>query len=48
MNLHKPVEEENLYVQFGYGPKKIFNIIRGEVSGSMNADTGNMIHTSQQ
>ena len=33
--------EENMYVQFGYGPLKIFNNTRGQVSGSMNADSIN-------
>ena len=44
-NFHKPAGEENLYVQFGYVPQKKFNHIQGQVSGLMNADTINMIHT---
>ena len=45
---HKPEGEENLYVQFGYVPLKICKHTQGKVSGSMNADPINMIHTSQQ
>ena len=47
-NFHKPVGEENLYVQFGYDTLKIYNHTRGQVSGSMNDDPINMIHKSQQ
>ena len=46
--LHKPAEEENVYVWFGYGPLTICNHTQGQVSGSMNADPINMMHTSQQ
>ena len=46
--IHKPVGEKNTYVQFGYGPLKKNNHTQGQVSGSMNADQMNMIHTSQQ
>ena len=45
---HKPSGEANLYVWFGYGQMKIWNHTWGQVSVSMNADTINMIHTSQQ
>ena len=34
--------------RFGYGPLKICNNTLGKVSGSMNADSINMMHTSQQ
>ena len=46
--LHKPAGEAHLYVQFGYVPLKHFNHTRGQVSGTMNSDPINMIHTSQQ
>ena len=36
------------YVQFGYVPLTISNHIQGQVSGSINSDPVNMIHTSQQ
>ena len=36
-----------MYVCFGYGLLTIFNHIRGQVSGSINADPINMIYTSQ-
>ena len=45
---HKPAGEANMYVRFGYSPLKIFNHTWGQVSGIMNADTVNMIHTGQQ
>ena len=45
---HKPVGEENWYVRFGYGPMKICNHTRGQVSGSINADPINMIHKSKK
>ena len=44
---HKPAEEENPYVRFGYGSLKICNHTQGQVSLSMNADPINMIHTSK-
>ena len=40
--------EENTYVRFGYGSLKICNRTQGQVSGSMNADPINMIHTGQK
>ena len=46
--LHKPTREENTYVWIKYGPQTINNRTWGQVSGSMNADPMNMIHTSQQ
>ena len=48
MTLHKPEGEANPHVRFGYGPLKIWNHTQGQVSGSMNADPMNIIHTSQQ
>ena len=45
--LHKPAGKENPYVLFGYDPLKNFNHTRGKFSGSMNADSINMMHTSQ-
>ena len=45
---HKPAGEENPYVWFGYVPLTIFNHIPVQVSGSMNSNPVNMIHTSQQ
>ena len=39
--------EENLYVRFVYGPLTISNHTQGKVSGPMNDDSINMIHTSQ-
>ena len=48
MEFNKPAGEEDMYVQFGYVPLKIFNHTQGQVSGSMDADPINMIHTSQQ
>ena len=48
MTFYKPEGEANMYVRFGYVPLAIFNNTQGEVSRSMNADTINMIHTSQQ
>ena len=47
-NFHKPVRGSNPYVRFGYGPLTIFNHTRGQVSVELNADTINMMHTSQQ
>ena len=44
----KPAGEANPYVRFGYGPLTIFNHTRGQVSVELNADTINMMHTSQQ
>ena len=44
----KPVGEENPYLRFGYGPLKICLNTQGKVSGSMNDDPINMIHTSKQ
>ena len=43
---HKPAGEANTYAYFGYGPLKICNKTLGQVSGSMNADPINIIHTS--
>ena len=43
---HIPAGEANLYVCFVYGPLTIYNHIRGQVSGSMNSDTINTIHTT--
>ena len=48
MTFYKPEGESNMYLRFGYVLLAIFNHTRGEVSRSMNADTINMIHTSQQ
>ena len=45
---HKPVVEANTYVWFGYIPPKICNHTKGQVSISMNFDTINRLHTSQQ
>ena len=45
---HKPAEEENMYVQFGYVPLTICNNAQGQVLGSMNYYPINMIHTIQQ
>ena len=45
---HKPLEEENPYVWFGYKPMKHCNQTRGKVLVSINADPINIIHTSQQ
>ena len=36
------------YIWFGYVPHNINNNLQGKVSGSMNAGTINMIHTSKQ
>ena len=36
---HKPSWEVNMYVQFGYGPQKLFWHTWGQVSESMNSDT---------
>ena len=47
-NFHNTVGEANLYVRFGYSPLEIWNHNQGNVSGSMNADPINMIHTHQQ
>ena len=48
MNFHKSAVKENPYVQFGYVALKSYNNTQGKVSESMNADTINMIQTSQQ
>ena len=42
---HKPAGEANPYVWFGYVPLTIFNHTGEQVSGSMNADTMNIINT---
>ena len=47
-NFQKYAGEANPYVWFGCVPLTILNNTRGQVSVSMNADTINMIHTSQQ
>ena len=47
-NFHNPVGEANPYVQFRYIPLTILNHTGGQVSGSMNADPIDMIHTIQQ
>ena len=39
---HKTSREENMSIQFGYVPQKIFNHTRGQVTGSMNAGTINL------
>ena len=46
--LHKYVGGANPYFRFGYVPLTILNHTQGQFSGSMNADTMNVIHTSQQ
>ena len=48
MTLHRPAEEANPYERFGYGRLKICNNTGVQVSGSMNSDPINMLHTSQQ
>ena len=48
INFQQPVRIANPYVQFGYTPLKIFNHNQGQVSGSINTDTINMIHITQQ
>ena len=48
MNFYKPVGESNLYVRFGYAPLTIYYHTQRQVSESSNADTINMIHTSQK
>ena len=45
---HKPSGEANLYVHFGYVALKIYNHTPVQVSGSINTDPINMIHTIQQ
>ena len=45
---HKPVEEENPYVQFVYGPKKDWNHTPGQVSGSMNNNIVNIKYTGKK
>ena len=45
---HKPVGEANIYVRFGYVQMKFCNHTQVQVSGSMNADPINILHTSQQ
>ena len=47
-NFHKPEGVSNPYVWFGYGPLKICNQTRGQVSVSMNANPINIIHTSKK
>ena len=48
MTFHKPPGEANLCVRFGYVPLKQLHHALGQVSGLVNADPMNMIHTSQQ
>ena len=48
MTSHKPAVEANPYVRFGYSLLEIGSHTQGQVSGSMNDDPINMIHTSQQ
>ena len=48
ITFHKPVGEENPFVQFRYIPMKICNHTQGQLSGSIEAYPINMIHTSQQ
>ena len=43
-----PAGEANPCVRFGYGPQTIFNHTRAQVSGSMNSDPINIMHTNQQ
>ena len=45
--LHKHSGEANIYFRFGNIPLTIFNHTLGHVSGSMDADTINMMQTSQ-
>ena len=45
---HKNTGEENLYVEFEYGPHTNFKHTRKQVSGSMNADPVNGINKSQK
>ena len=45
---HKLLVEANPYVRFGYIPLEICNHTQGQVSGSINADPMNMIHTNQK
>ena len=47
-NFHNPVGGSNPYVRFGYGPLAICYHTQGQVSGSINADPINMIHTIKQ
>ena len=48
MTFHKPAEEANPYIHFGYVPLTIFKRTRGNVSGSTDDDPINMIYISQQ
>ena len=48
MTFQKPMGESNMYVWFGYVPMTILYDTREQVSVSMNDDTINTIHTSQQ
>ena len=45
---HKTAGEENMCVRFGYGPLTICNHTWRQVSGLINSDKINMMHTSQQ
>ena len=45
---HKPGGGAKLYIRFGYSQLKICNYTQVQVSGSMNTDPINMIHTSQK
>ena len=47
-NFHNFAGESNAHVQFGYTSLEIFNKKQVQVSGSVNADPINMMHTSQQ
>ena len=44
---HKPMGGLNKYVWFVYGPLTVCNHTQEKVSGSMNFDQLNMIHTNQ-
>ena len=48
MTFEKPAGGGNTYVWFGYNPLEIYNHTPGQVSVSMDADTINMMDTSQQ
>ena len=48
MTFHRLLGEENPYFRFGYGLMTIFYHTQGQVSGSINSDTMNIIHTRQQ
>ena len=41
MNLNKPAGEANMYVQFRYVPRAIWNHTQGKISELLNADTIN-------